>query len=109
MNNNQRVAQALAAATETAAMEIGVGILDCVPAMFKEQFPGSKALIVADENTWKAAGEAVYAYLVQAGVECDEPYIFTDNAGRRTRCRGEERFLRNRYGRRYGDAPGAWK
>ena len=78
MNNNQRVAQALAAATETAAMEIGVGILDCVPAMFKEQFPSSKALIVADENTWKAAGEAVYAYLVQAGVECDEPYIFTD-------------------------------
>ena len=78
MNNNQRVAQALAAATETAAMEIGVGILDCVPTMFKEQFPGNRALVVADENTWKAAGEAVYAYLVQAGVECDEPYIFTD-------------------------------
>ena len=78
MNNNQRVAQALAAATETAAMEIGIGILDYIPAMFKEQFPGSRALIVADENTWKAAGEAVYAYLMQAGIGCEEPYIFTD-------------------------------
>ena len=78
MNNNQRVAKALAAATETAAMEIGVDILNRVPAMFKEQFSGKRALIVADENTWRAAGEAVYAYLQQEGVECEEPYIYTD-------------------------------
>ena len=78
MNNNQRVAKALAAATETAAMEIGVDILNRVPVMFKEQFSGKRALIVADENTWRAAGEAVYAYLQQEGVECEEPYIYTD-------------------------------
>ena len=78
MNNNQRVAAALAAATETAAMEIGVDILNLVPQMFKEQFPNKRALIVADDNTWRAAGEAVYAYLQQAEVACDEPYIFTD-------------------------------
>ena len=78
MNKNPIVAQALAAATDTAALEIGVNILDRVPAMFSEQFPQSRALIVADENTWRAAGETVYSYLQQAGVECDEPYIFTD-------------------------------
>ncbi|MBR5484294.1 MAG: sn-glycerol-1-phosphate dehydrogenase [Alistipes sp.] len=78
MNNNQLVARALAAATDTAAMEIGTDILDRVPSMFKEQFPEKRALIVADENTWRVAGEAVYAYLQTAGVECDEPYIFTD-------------------------------
>ena len=78
MSNNQLVARALAAATETAAMEIGIDILERVPSMFKEQFPGCRALIVADENTWRAAGEAVATYLKQAGVECDEPYIFTD-------------------------------
>ena len=69
MNKNPIVAQALAAATDTAALEIGVNILDRVPAMFSEQFPQSRALIVADENTWRAAGEAVYSYLQQAGVE----------------------------------------
>ena len=78
MSNNQLVARALAAATDTAAMEIGIDILDRVPSMFKEQFPEKRAIIVADENTWRVAGEAVYAHLQAAGVECDEPYIFTD-------------------------------
>lgn len=78
MNQNQLVSAALAAATDTAAMEIGVDILDRAPQMFKEQFPDQKALIVADENTWRAAGEAVYGYLQSAGVECEEPYIFTE-------------------------------
>ena len=78
MSNNQLVARALAAATDTAAMEIGTDILARVPSMFKEQFPEKRAIIVADENTWRVAGEAVYAHLQAAGVECDEPYIFTD-------------------------------
>ena len=66
MSNNQLVARALAAATDTAAMEIGTDILDRVPSMFKEQFPEKRALIVADENTWRVAGEAVYAHLQAA-------------------------------------------
>ena len=78
MSNNQLVAKALAAATDTVAMEIGVDILGKVPSMFKEQFPEKRALIVADENTWRVAGEAVYAHLQAEGVECEEPYIFTD-------------------------------
>ena len=78
MSQNQQIAKALAAATDTAALEIGIDILDRVPAMFKEQFPEKRALIVADENTWRAAGEAVYGYLQSAGGECEEPYIFTD-------------------------------
>ena len=78
MNSNQSVAKALAAATDTAALEIGIDILDRVPVIFKEQFPGAKAVVVADENTWAAAGEAVDAYLRQASVECEKPYIFTD-------------------------------
>ena len=78
MNNNQRIANALAAATETAALEIGIDILERVPVMFKEQFPDKKALLVADDNTWKATGREVYAYMQQAGIECEEPYFFTD-------------------------------
>ena len=78
MSKNPQIAAALAAATDTSAMEIGIDILDRVPQMFVEQFPAKRALIVADENTWRAAGEAVYGYLLSAGVECEEPYIFTD-------------------------------
>ena len=78
MSKNPQIAAALAAATDTSAMEIGIDILDRVPQMFVEQFPAKRALIVADENTWRAAGEAVYGYLQSAGVECEEPIIFTD-------------------------------
>lgn len=78
MSQSQLVAKALAAATDTAALEIGVDILDGVGAMFKEQFPDKRAIVVADENTWRAAGEAAQASLKKAGVDCDEPYIFTD-------------------------------
>ena len=78
MSKNPQIAAALAAATDTSAMEIGIDILDRVPQMFVEQFSAKRALIVADENTWRAAGEAVYGYLQSAGVECEEPYIFTD-------------------------------
>lgn len=78
MNNNQRIADALAAATDTEALEIGVDILDRVPVMFAGQFPGKRALVVADDNTWRAAGEAVSAHLSAAGIGCDEPFLFTD-------------------------------
>ncbi len=76
MNNNQRVARALAVATDTVALEIGIEILDRVPTMFQEQFPNKKAIVIADKFTWEAAGKAVNAYLIAAGVTCEEPYIF---------------------------------
>lgn len=79
MSQNQQIAKALAAATDTAALEIGIDVLDRVAPMFREQFSAKRALVVADENTWRAAGEAVYAYLQREGVECDEPFIFTDS------------------------------
>ena len=48
MNQNSLVAKALAAATDTAALEIGIDILDRVPKMFCEQFAGARALVVAE-------------------------------------------------------------
>lgn len=78
MKNNQRVAAALAAATDTVAMEIGIGILDRIPRIFEDVFPQKRALIVADNNTWRAAGQAAYEYLTRENIACDEPFIFTD-------------------------------
>ncbi len=52
MNNNKRIADALAAATDTVALEIGTDILDRVPSMFAEQFPDKRALVVATNRTY---------------------------------------------------------
>ena len=46
--------------------------------MFHKLFPGEKAIVVADNNTWKAAGEIAYESLKSAGVNLLEPYIFKD-------------------------------
>lgn len=59
-------------------MEIGIGILDRIPRLFAEVFPQKRAIIVADDNTWRAAGQAAYAHMTAAGIDCDEPFIFTD-------------------------------
>lgn len=39
---------------------------------------GCKAIIIADNNTWRVAGEQVFNVLKAAGVEQYEPFIFTD-------------------------------
>lgn len=75
MNYTQCILDALRIATDTKAFELGEGVLDRAPALFREHFPDRKALIVADNNTWKAAGEAVDAFLREAGVAC-ERFLF---------------------------------
>lgn len=72
------IAEALKRAKYTKALEFGVGAMAKTPAMFNELFPGKTAIVVADNNTWKVAGEAVQAYLKEAGVPTVEPFIFTD-------------------------------
>ena len=71
MNNMQCILDALKIATDTKAFELGEGILHRAPALFREYFPDRKAVIIADNNTWKAAGEAVYGYMQEAGVACE--------------------------------------
>ncbi|MDR1380232.1 MAG: sn-glycerol-1-phosphate dehydrogenase [Tannerella sp.] len=73
-----RIEDALKVAKETKALWIAPGILPEVAALFREQFPGRKAVIIADNNTCKAAGQAVVHFMTGAGVEQDAPFIFTD-------------------------------
>ena len=73
-----KVEQALQSARETRALQIGINILNRVPALFTEQFPSKKAIIVADTNTYKVAGEAVAAFLHNAGITQEDPFVFTD-------------------------------
>ncbi|MDR1814790.1 MAG: sn-glycerol-1-phosphate dehydrogenase [Tannerella sp.] len=72
------IEQALQSATDTRALVIGRGVLKAVPQLFAEHFPGKKALIVADTNTWKAAGKALRDMFKRSDVRFDPPFIFTD-------------------------------
>ncbi|MDR0667863.1 MAG: sn-glycerol-1-phosphate dehydrogenase [Prevotellaceae bacterium] len=72
------VAQALAAARDTKALRIGRGALQEVAGLFAEQFPGRKAIVVADANTFRVAGAQVVERLNAAGVAQDEAFVFTD-------------------------------
>lgn len=70
MDLNRRIKDALKIATDTKAFELGENILDRAPELFRTYFPERKAVVVADLNTWDAAGEAVYEAVVRAGIPC---------------------------------------
>jgi glycerol-1-phosphate dehydrogenase [NAD(P)+] len=55
---------------------MGVGVLDETGATFAQYLPGRRAVIVADDNTWGAAGSGVEESLRAAGVDLDEPVVF---------------------------------
>ena len=69
--------QALERATDTKAIVTGRGVVDRTGDVFTSTFGDAAAcILVADENTWAAAGEQVKASLEAAGVKLLEPYIF---------------------------------
>jgi glycerol-1-phosphate dehydrogenase [NAD(P)+] len=73
-----KLKDALAAADETRALMIGPAILAEVASLFIAQFPGQKAVIIADTTTYKIAGETVYTTLQAAKIHQLKPFIYTD-------------------------------
>jgi glycerol-1-phosphate dehydrogenase [NAD(P)+] len=73
---SSRIRTALAGAGQTKAVVMGVGVLGQTGPTFAEFLPGKRAIIIADENTWGAAGVGVQESLRAAGVDLDEPVIF---------------------------------
>lgn len=73
------VKEALESARETRALLIGPHMLDRVPSLFRETFPGKEAIVVADATTWKVAGEKVQMHLERAGIDCHSPFVFAES------------------------------
>lgn len=73
-----KVEIALSRTTDTKALVIGKNTLPQVADMFKQLFPGKRALVIADRNTWRVAGSEVRRVLADAGVSQDEPHVFSD-------------------------------
>ena len=63
-----KVESALQRTTDTKALVIGSDALPRSAEMFKELFPGKRAIIVADKITYPLAGEAVKNYFDAAGI-----------------------------------------
>ena len=61
---------------QTGAFLLGHGALESVPELLKTYFPGKRPWIIADGNTWKAAGERVRDLLEAAGLDPLEPRLF---------------------------------
>lgn len=78
MDINKKIDESLKYATETKVFVLGEKVLGRTPAIFKEQFPGRDAIIVADKNTWRVAGEEVYEAMVAAGIKCFKHIIEED-------------------------------
>ncbi len=74
------LAEALQSGRETKALEIGEGILHRTPEVFQAHFGNQPAVLVADENTFAAAGRMVLEAFRAAGHPVLEPFIFRDPA-----------------------------
>ncbi|MDB6149238.1 MAG: 3-dehydroquinate synthase [Chthoniobacter sp.] len=72
--------EALRSARETRALLVGAGVLRETARIFREQFPGCNAVVVADEQTYSVAAKPVAEALQLAGVHCVKPFIFKDPA-----------------------------
>ena len=72
------LAEALVCARETRALIVGRGSLAQVAEVFRAQFPGQRAVVVADTGTWALAGDAVQHALAAAGLAGAEPFVFSD-------------------------------
>lgn len=75
---NDKIEKALQRTTDTRALALGVGTLPRAAELFAELFPGRRAVVIADRNTWPVAGREVHRLLEAAGIAQDEPHIFTD-------------------------------
>ena len=70
------IRDALAAASDTAAVVVGPGVVEQTGPTFTTVFPGRRAVVVADETTWAVAGPQVTGSLRAAGAELEAPVVY---------------------------------
>ncbi|MBR1835989.1 MAG: iron-containing alcohol dehydrogenase, partial [Kiritimatiellae bacterium] len=70
---------------DTKHLDTAPGATRRAPAAFRDLFPGAPALLVADRDTWAAAGERLAASFRAAGVPLCKPFVFSETPSERTR------------------------
>jgi glycerol-1-phosphate dehydrogenase [NAD(P)+] len=71
-----RIERALALADTTKNLVIESGAINKIDTVFRKEFAASSAIVIADTNTYAAAGDAVYSALEGAGINIEAPFIF---------------------------------
>ena len=61
---------------DTKELIIGTDCISETAAVFRKFWPGATAVIIADTNTWNAAGKEVLRQLKEDGTAAGEPLIF---------------------------------
>lgn len=61
---------------DTKLCVLGENVLHDVPVVLNELWKGIQPIIVADENTWKAAGAVVNQFMKESGLNPAEPIIY---------------------------------
>jgi len=64
------------AGLQTRMCVLGDDVLKDIPAILRQYWPGKTPKIIADANTWAAAGQAVQDILCAAGMAPAEPHIY---------------------------------
>ncbi len=57
---------------------MGAGVIPRTAEIFRAQFPGQTAWVVADTTTFRLAGEAIHRQLADAGLATLPPFVFAD-------------------------------
>lgn len=70
---------ALRRAIATRTVWIGTGVLQALPSVLRQVLPASAYVIIADENTWQAAGRHVSVLLAASGLPTAEPVILKEH------------------------------
>lgn len=70
--------EALTSAAETKVLCVGTGVIRQTAAVFRANFPGQTAWVVADPTTFRLTGESVHRQLAEAGLATLAPFIFDD-------------------------------
>ena len=75
MDSKERIAKALSISTDTKVFEMGQGVAEGTPDVFKKCFPGRKAVVLADVHTWPVLGERIYGLFQQADIPVEKYVI----------------------------------
>ncbi len=76
---NQRVNEALWDGAMTRFVQIGAGTLTTTGECLDRCFPSGPVIVIADSNTYQAAGQTLCQHLRQEGRQVLDPYIFEDD------------------------------
>ncbi|MDE5684467.1 MAG: sn-glycerol-1-phosphate dehydrogenase [Muribaculaceae bacterium] len=72
------IEQALERATDTKSLLIAEEAIDGVATMFRNMFPNSRPIVIADSTTWQIAGARINSLLEEAGLKPDDAVILSD-------------------------------